>query len=49
MQKIKNILMVVPLLFLACTCKGREEKSQYQDTICSEAEEGNGEKCCTTT
>ena len=53
--KFENVLTVVPLLFLACTqtCintwtetpqRTKKEKSQYQDTICSEEEEGNGDR-----
>jgi len=50
----KHSPTVVPLMFIAytqmCTnvygdsTKDEKEKSQYQDTICSEAEEGHGDR-----
>jgi len=48
--KLENVLTVVPLLFLACTqtctntCTETSQRKEYQDTICSEAEEGNGDR-----
>jgi len=58
-MQFENVLMVVLLLFLSLYANVykhvygdfTKEEKEHQDTICSEAEKGNGdrpEKCCTT-